>query len=118
VSGSDISVQPFGSPTATMLDVHQLIQEAVIYNLKDTISEYFTAIVFVLFNTFKRLNVDNLPEKDEWRAYSLLLPHVFSMVRCYKAFKVSLATSTPPNFYRAAVESYCVRLYLNYLAQS
>jgi hypothetical protein len=99
VSGSDISLQPFGSSTATMLDVHRLIQEAVIYNLRDNISEYFAAIVFVLFNTFKRLNVGNLPEKDEWRAYSLLLPHVFSMVRCYKAFKaVSLATSTPPNF--------------------
>jgi hypothetical protein len=99
VSGSDISVQPFGSPTATMLDVHRLIQEAVIHNLRDNISEYFAAVVFVLFNTFKRLNVDNLTEKDEWRAYSLLLPHVFSMVRCYKAFKAgSLATSTPPNF--------------------
>jgi hypothetical protein len=82
-----------------MLDVHRLIQEAVIYNLRDNISDYFTAVVFVLFNTFNRLNVDYLPKKDEQRAYSLLLSHVFSMVRRYEAFRAaSLDTLTPPNF--------------------
>lgn len=99
VSSSDISIQPFGSTNATMLDVHRLIQEAVIYNLRDNISEYFTAIIFVLLNTFNRINTVYLPKKDERRAYSLLLSHVFSMVRRYKVFRaVSPDTSTLPNF--------------------
>lgn len=94
-----MSVQPSGSTTTAMLDVHPLIQEAVIYSLKDNLSGYFTAVIFLLFNVFKRPNLDSFPEKDEWRAYSQLLSHVFSMARRYKAFRAASSdASTPPNF--------------------
>jgi hypothetical protein len=82
-----------------MLDVHRLIQEAVINSLRDNLSEYFTVVAFLLFTVFERTHLDYLPEKDEWRGYSQLLSHVFSMVRRYKAFRAALSdTSTPPKF--------------------
>ena len=82
-----------------MLDVHRLIQEAVIRSLRNNLSEYFTAVVFLLFTVFERLYLDYLPEKDKWRGYSQLLSHVFSMLRRYKTFQAaSLDKITPPKF--------------------
>ena len=82
-----------------MLDVHRLIQEAVIHSLRDNLPDYFTAVVFLLFTVFERPDLDYLPEKDEWRGLSQLLSHVFSMLRRYKAFKAASSDKpTPPKF--------------------
>lgn len=96
MTGSDTPIHPSESASATMLDVHRLIQDAVVHSLHDGLSEHFTGIIFLLFTVFDRPRLDYLPEKDEWRGYSQLLSHLFSMLRRYKAYKAASSdTSTP-----------------------
>src|SRR5579862_9353476 len=83
VSSSNTSSYSYGSTTTMMLDIHRLIQEAVIHSLGENLLDYFNAVIFLLFAVFDQIQLENVPENDEWRLYSQLLSHIFSMVHRY-----------------------------------